>query len=185
MREFTKTINIKIGEITPFIELFTTNGRGLSFVWRVYIIRSEQNKYEFKLRNIAEYQIKKKGQIFWALLTDQSIGNLLLGDTKGNVHFCDDYPWYIKEDIKEDLNSEEVIKKECIYFLNLHGTDKVTSLENLNNSKHDVISTATQKHVKVLRYFSDENKFLYYPLSFSPKNRTFWTFSIGEENNNG
>ena len=159
LRKFNDTFELQINEIQPFAELFTTNGRGLSFIWRIYIQRTGENTYEFKLRDIAEYQIKKKGQVFWALLTHQSIGHLLLGDTKGNVHFCDDYPWDIKEDIIEDLNSSDIIQKESAYYYNLHGVDKVTSLGYMNNSKHDVVSTATQKHVKVLRYFKEENKF--------------------------
>ncbi|CAI2362795.1 unnamed protein product [Moneuplotes crassus] len=160
LRKFTTEINIQIGECKALFDLLTTDGRGLTKIWRVYIFRNEQHIYEYKVRQVAEYQLQKKSQVFSATLTHPTIGKLLLGDTKGNIHVCNNYPWELDASDFADFNKEDMIQQDCDYYLNkVHGVDKITSFGHMNNSKHDIISTAKQKHIKVLRYFEEDDKF--------------------------
>ena len=159
LRQFTSNISLEISQIVALLDLLTTDGKGLSLIWRVYLKRVSDTEYEYIVKLKAQYQLLKKSQVFWALLTDPSIGKLLLGDTRGNIHVWNDYPWELSEDFNDDWENETIIIQNWAYYIHSHGTDKITSLSLMNNSKTDIISTAKQKHVKVLRYFVDKDKF--------------------------
>jgi hypothetical protein len=64
LRQFFTEVDIGQGDILPLFELLTTDGKGLTLIWRVYAQRVGENEYEFKLRHVAEYQIMKKSQVF-------------------------------------------------------------------------------------------------------------------------
>jgi len=180
LRKFTDVVSIEIDEIAAIADLLTTNGMGLTFVWRVYLQRTAEVSFEYRLRPLAEYQLRKKAQVFCAMLTHQTVGKLLLGDTRGNVHVCDDYPWDLQASAEEDFKAQAVVKQPWSYYINVHGVDKVTSLGHMNNSKFDVISTAKQKHVKVLRYFEEEDKFkIVSTLKPGPLSWVLGVYSIG------
>jgi len=64
----------------------------------------------------------------------------------------------------------------------VHGVDKVTSLGHMNNSKFDIVSTAKQKHVKVLRYFEEDGKFsVISSLKPGPLSCVLGVYSIGDK----
>ena len=112
LRQFIIEINLKISQCAPILDLLTTDGRGLTRIWRVYIFRIDASTFEYNVRQIAEYQLLKKSQVFCAILTDPKIGKLLFGDTKGNIHICNNYPWEVKEDPLEDFNCTDMIKQD-------------------------------------------------------------------------
>jgi len=64
LRQFTTEINIEVDQVQTLLDLLTTDGRGLTMVWRVYIQRTSEVEFEYKLRKIAQYQIQKKSQVF-------------------------------------------------------------------------------------------------------------------------
>lgn len=183
LRQFKNEINIAEGDCEVVLDLLTTDGRGLSKIWRVYIFRNDKYTFEFKVRQIAEYQLLKKSQVFCSILTHPSVGKLLFGDTKGNIHVCNNYPWEVYESAMEDFNRQDLISQECDYFLNkVHGVEKITSLGHMNNSKFDIVSTAKQKHVKILRYFEEEDKFsVISSLKPGPLSCVLGVYSIGEK----